>query len=228
MSPAELELVLEQFFQPAAVHDHQDQIHRLTADLQPEAAARQRQKGGLRPLALVVPGADDPLAAVPAEDKPDLHRVGNDCDGRRVLENGARDRVVGRVHDLLEDDRRVPEPIELIVLRDGQTGAEVQGEPRNQEPGASSTHDHPHSWRWQVACFQYRLRRAVPIDGAIGGRGSRRPGVVRRDAVTGLVWRTHGRAPAQSCHGYRLTDPYREGRLASNSCDCRRFMIASR
>ena len=42
-----LEFVLQQLFQAAAIHDHENQIHRLTTDLQAEAAAGQGQEGRL-------------------------------------------------------------------------------------------------------------------------------------------------------------------------------------
>ena len=58
----------------------------------------------------------------------------------RLVQDGPRDRVVGGLHDFFEDGRGGFEPFELVVLRDGQTGGEVQGEPRDQQSCVSDVH----------------------------------------------------------------------------------------
>src|SRR5688500_10766489 len=114
---ADLELVLQQIFEATPVLDDQDDVHGLPADLESDTASGQRQKRGRRPCALrSIAPADDPLAALRADDEGPLDRRGKDGDRFGLFEHRGRDRLVRRGHNLAEDHTGFLDAIGLVGL----------------------------------------------------------------------------------------------------------------
>src|SRR5690606_19430749 len=109
---ADLELVAEQFLNPLLVHEEEDEIGRLRADLQPEAAAPEIEERRRAP-APPRPAAGHAAPAAPADDESGFDHLREDGDAFGFVENISRDGLVGRAHDLAKDGRR------LLRLRDG-------------------------------------------------------------------------------------------------------------
>src|SRR5262245_56446795 len=68
-SRADFEFVHQQAFNARFVHDQQDEVYSLSADLQPEAAAADGEVGGRPPRALRPAATDQALAVLPADDE---------------------------------------------------------------------------------------------------------------------------------------------------------------
>src|SRR5262249_17994978 len=112
---ANLELIADQILQPAIAVDHQDDVSRLSTNLQPQAAARQGEKRGRGPSVGAVP-TKNAAAAHATYHQTRFDRAWEDGNARRLAENRSRDRLVLRGHDLAEDRRRIADTLRLVVV----------------------------------------------------------------------------------------------------------------
>src|SRR5215475_5256403 len=85
-SRADFEFVLQQAFNTRFVHDQQDEVYGLSADLQAEAAPADGEVGGRPPRALRPAATDQALAVLPADDEAALFDRGKDGDALRPVE----------------------------------------------------------------------------------------------------------------------------------------------
>src|SRR4030095_5674774 len=78
---ADLELVADEILQPAIAVDHQDDVRGLSANLEAEGAAGQRQERRRRPSVGGAP-AQNAAASHAAEHETRFNRAGEDCNPR--------------------------------------------------------------------------------------------------------------------------------------------------
>src|SRR5215475_8782576 len=99
---ADFEFIIQQTFNTGFIHDQQNEIYGLSADLQSEAAAADGEVGGRPPRAFRTAATYQPLAKLPAEDEAPLFDRRKDRDALRLVEQFLRNPLVRGSHNLLE------------------------------------------------------------------------------------------------------------------------------
>ena len=129
---ADLEGVLRQVVDAALVHDHEHDVGGLTANLEADAAAGERDEGGRRPSRRRL-DAHHALAALRADQQRALHGGGNDHDGLRLLDDRFRHALVGRRQHFLEHARGFDDAVGFDLLRERDARQQRQCECRKRQ-----------------------------------------------------------------------------------------------
>src|SRR5215472_926415 len=106
---ADLELVGEQRLHPLFLHDQNDQVYPLGADLETCAAARKGKKRGRTPRAVYVAGRDT-LSMLSANAKPGFHHVRHHGDALSILHYVLGNSLVWLFGYCLQNFCRIVEP----------------------------------------------------------------------------------------------------------------------
>src|SRR5262249_41205435 len=84
------------------VHDQQNEINRLSPNLQAKAAAANGKVGGRPPGALRSPTTDQSFAVLPADDEAAFFDRRKNRDTMRAVEQFLRNALIGSGHNFLE------------------------------------------------------------------------------------------------------------------------------
>jgi hypothetical protein len=101
----ELELVVEEVLEAIMIHRDQDEVCRLTADLEAEAGPGQLDEGGCAPAVAGAAG-DDALAVLSAEHEGSLFVAGDDGDAGGSASDVVRNATIRSVHEFVENQVR--------------------------------------------------------------------------------------------------------------------------
>src|SRR5262245_57784083 len=101
---ADLEFVLQQTVNPRFVHNQQNEVNRLPADLQAEASAADGKVRWRPPRALRAPATDQPFTVLTADDEAAFFDRGKNGDALRAVEQLLRNSLVRSGHNLLKSD----------------------------------------------------------------------------------------------------------------------------